>query len=229
MPEITVIGHRGAPHHAPENSIESFEKAIELGASVIELDVRLTMDCKVIVIHDEGVERTTNGRGEVGEKTLEELSGFTLKNGEKIPTLADVFERLAGKCRFIIDMKSESVEIPAYEIVLERGLMSDVLFASFHGPQLLNLKVRDGGARVAFACQEKKMNMVKIGKSLKATAVHPRAKLAKPVLIDGAHAEGLDMNVWTVNKPRHMRKFIDMGVDGIITDKPDVLIDILSK
>lgn len=228
MAEITVIGHKGAPHLAPENSMESFETALKLGVGAIELDVRLTKDGEVVVIHDGGVERTMNGRGKVKDKTLEELRVLTLKNRERIPTLAEVLEKFAGKCKFMIDMKAEFVEISAYEIVRGKGLISDVLFASLDGTQLLDLKVRDKNARVAFSCKDKKINMLKIGKSLRAAAINPKARLVRQELVDKAHAEGLDVNVWTVNKPRQMKKFIAMGVDGIITDKPDVLIQILN-
>ena len=229
MSDVIVIGHRGACTYAPENSLESFEKAIELGADLIELDVHLTGDREAVVIHDEKIDRTANGRGKVRDMSLETLRTFKLKSGEKIPTLAEVLERFSGQCGFVIDMKAKFAELPVYEAVAEKGLLSGVIFSSTDGTQLLELKVKDKNTRLAFICGDKKMNFIKIATSVKAEAVHLKAKLVKPEVVEKAHSEGLKVNVWTVNRPKKMIKLIDMGVDGIITDRPDVLMGVLKE
>ncbi len=224
-----VIGHRGAMAYAPENSVSSFETALNMGVQVLELDVHLSKDEEVVVIHDDTVERTTNGRGNVREMTLDELKSLKLKNGERIPTMSEVLDMFRGKCTFNVELKVPDVTIPAYNIVTEKGLLSNVLFSSFDGPQLLELKMKDEASRIAFLCKDKKINMITISRSLKAESIHPKKKLVKPDVIEKAHANGLKVNVWVVNRPSAMERFIKMGVDGIITDKPDVLAEVLKE
>jgi glycerophosphoryl diester phosphodiesterase len=228
MGKVTIIGHRGAMAYAPENTLSSFEKAVQLGAEVIEMDVHLSRDGEVAVIHDEKVNRTTNGRGLVSQMLLIELKKLRIKRTEQIPTLAEVLGKFKGRCQFNVELKGEGAALPALDIVKKCGLLKETIFSSFDGPQLVRIKGKDSRARVAFLCEEKKLNMLAIAKSLKAEAINPKKKLATPELIKNAHESGLKVNVWTVNRAPAMTKYIEMGADGIITNKPDVLKKLLS-
>ena len=155
-----IIGHKGAPKHAPENTMSSFDAALRVGARMVEMDLRLSGDGEVVLIHDAKINRVSNGRGKVEEMTLEELKALKLKKGERIATLAEVLDRFKGKCEFNLDLKAEKVGIPALEVVFEKGMLSDVLFSSQAGPQLLELKIKRKDARAAFSCKDKKMKIL---------------------------------------------------------------------
>jgi glycerophosphoryl diester phosphodiesterase len=224
-----IIGHRGAMAYAPENTIGSFRTALEMGAQMLEMDVHLSKDEEVIVIHEETVDKTSTGHGKVSDLTLEKLKTLELKNGEHLPTLAEVLELFKGKCHFNVELKGSNVSIPAYEVVSRAGLISDVLFSSFNGTQLLEIKMKDEVPRIALLCKDKKTHMLAIARRLKAEAVHPNKKLVKTGFIEEAHAIGLKVNVWVVNRASMMKKFLEQGVDGIITDKPDVLKNVITE
>ena len=229
MPEVAVIGHRGAMAYEMENSMSSFEAGLKMGAQMLEFDVHISKDGEVIVMHDERVNRTSNGRGYLNQLTLEEIKSIKLRNGEEIPTLREVLENFRGRCQFNVEIKGKKANLPAYEVVKELDMLDDVLFSSFSGPCLLKIKAKDKNARVACLSNERKINVIKIAKSLKAEAIHPKNNITTKKLIINAKMEGLDVNVWTVNRPSRMKKLIDWGVDGIFTNKPDVLMDILNN
>ena len=229
MPEVVVIGHRGAMAYEVENSMSSFEAGLKMGAQMLEFDVHLSKDGEVIVMHDERVGRTTNGRGLISHLTLKEIKAMKLKNGEKIPTLHEVLERFKGKCQFNVEIKGKGVNLSAYEVVKKLDMVDDVLFSSFSGPVLLKIKSKDKNVRLACLSNESKINVIKIAKNLKAEAIHPKNNITTKKLILNAKVEGLEVNVWTVNRPSRMKKLIEWGVDGIFTNKPDVLMKVLNN
>ena len=229
MSKILNIGHRGAMAYRPENTMSSFELAIEQGADMFELDAKLTLDGVVVVMHDNKVNRTTNGRGRISQMTAAELKELTIRETEKIPTLEGVLDRFGDRCEINIELKAKDVGIPSYELVMKKQLVQKVVFSSFDGMELARVKNRDDKARLAFLCEDRKLNMVSIAERLGAEVLSPKHKLTKPELVKKAHAAGLKVNVWTVNSPKKMQKFIDMGVDGIITNKPDVLNTVLTE
>jgi glycerophosphoryl diester phosphodiesterase len=223
MDGFQVIAHRGAPKSAPENSLEGFERALAAGATMLEMDVRATRDDAVVVIHDENLERTTNGRGPVSEYALSELRGLRLKNSEPIPTLSEVLERFGGRCQLNLDVKAKAAGPLALELVEEAGILERVLFSSLEGPSLLRLKAAHPEARVAFSCDDRRLNLLKIAESIGAEAVHPHKRLVNRRLVVDAHAIGMRVHAWIVNRRGAMRKLIDLDVDGIITERVERL------
>ena len=105
-----LISHRGASHYEPENTLRSFRRALDMGAGVIEFDVRKSLDGRLVVIHDRTVDRTTDGKGAVSGKTLSELRSLDAGCGERIPTLEEVFENFAGRCGLVIELKEKGTE-----------------------------------------------------------------------------------------------------------------------
>ena len=229
MNPVMIIGHRGAMANAPENSIESFEMAMEHGAHMIEMDVCLSKDGGVLVMHDDTLDRTTDGRGPVNSYTLNELLGFKLKNGESMPLLSETLERFRDRCALNIELKKASIAKPVVELVREQEMLSQVLISSFDGPLLMKIKMIEPDARIALLCNDKKLDMVKIAHNLRAESLHPEKKLVNPEIVQSAHSLGIEVHVWIVNGKREMRKFIGMGVDGIITERPQMLNEILSR
>ncbi|MFO7618072.1 MAG: glycerophosphodiester phosphodiesterase family protein [Thermoplasmata archaeon] len=227
MKDIGIIAHRGASALEPENSVAAFEKALEMGAHTIEMDVRTTLDGEAVLMHDETVNRTTSGHGRVSEMTFQEIKELRLRNREPVPPLKDVIERFKGRAYLILELKDHGSAGASCSLVKELKLWNDVTFSSFHGPWLVELKLRHPAAKAAFVSEDRKMDCVRIALSLKAQALHLGRRIATRKLIIQAHEADLDVNIWTVNTARQMRKFIEMGADGIITDKPDILIEAL--
>ncbi|MBI5967686.1 MAG: hypothetical protein HY882_07510, partial [Deltaproteobacteria bacterium] len=161
---VMVIAHRGFSGAAPENTLTAFQKAIEVGSDMIELDVHLSKDGEVVVIHDDSLERTSNGRGKVGDYPLQELKKFDAGSwfgpkfsGERIPTLKEVLELTQGKILVNIEIKDEYLGRYTIEDLVERslqevkraGMKNQVIFSSFHSSALDRSKERDSCPRTA--------------------------------------------------------------------------------
>lgn len=229
MPRIQIIGHRGAMALEAENSLGSFEKAIALGVDIVELDVRTTSDGEVIVLHDEDLKKTSNGTGRVPELSLKQIKTYRLKNHEQIPTLKEVLEKVSGRCEVNIHIKDANAVMRCCKIVNDMRIINDVVFTAFHGPWLIDLKTKYPNARVACISRDKNIDIVRIAICLKAEAINPASRITTKKLIDEAHGAGLRVNVWTVNFSWQMKKFIGWGVDGIITNRPDVLARVMKR
>ena len=241
---VFTISHRGFSGAAPENTLAAFKKAIEVGSDMIELDVHLSKDGEVIVIHDDTLKRTTTGNGRVSDFNLQELrtldagiwSGYQFR-GEKIPTLKEVFELTRGKILLHIELKEE--ELGRYGLIdltdrtlkeVERaGMLDQVLFGSFNLSAVD--RVREKYPRLPVALIYNKpwsFPQDAMGKralsilSCSGTVLN-QANLSK------AHEQGIKVFVWTLNTEAHIEHFLNIGVDGIITNHPDRLIKILQK
>jgi len=216
------IGHRGAGAYEPENTLKSFEKALELGVDAVELDVRRTKDDEVVVIHDADVERTTDGKGLVSELTLKEIKQLVAGKGEKIPTLDEVFDFLDKKVKILIELKETGLEKKVLDLIEEKGLVENVVIVSFSEDALkkvreLNDKVETGLIYV------KHRNPVKAALELKANYLLSLYRFTHTANVQEAHRNGLKVIVWTVNKEEEVGEYVKKGVDGIASDRPDIL------
>ncbi len=229
MKKILNIGHRGAMAYAPENTMTSFQLAVDQGADMFELDVKVTSDGVVIVMHDNKVNRMTNGRGRISQMSAKDIYELRILGTEKVPTLEGVLDKFGGTIGINIELKARGTGSLCVDLVVKKGLTARVLFSSFDGMELARVREANSDARLAFLCEEKKIEIVSIAERLGCEVVAPKHRLCKPDLVKMAHSKGLKVYVWTVNNPKKMRKFIDMGVDGIITNKPDVLAGVLAE
>lgn len=216
------IGHRGAKAYEPENTLRSFRRALDLGVNAVELDVRKTRDGNLVVIHDDRVDRTTNGKGLVNELTLEEIKELDAGKGEKIPTLEEALEFLDKKVKILIELKEIGLEDKVLEIVKNKNLEDNVIIISFHEEALkrtreLNERVETGLIYV------RHRNPIKAALSLKAQYLLPLYRFTHSTLIKKAHENGLKVIVWTINTLEEARKYAEKGVDGIASDRPDIL------
>ena len=217
------IGHRGARAYAPENTLTSFKKALEMGVDAIELDVRKTKDNQLVVIHDDNVKRTTNGDGLVCELTLKEIKGFSAEGGEKIPTLEEALDFLDKKVKVFVELKEEGIEKQVLSAIRERNLEKNVVITSFSEGALkkvreLNDKVETG---LIYA---KHKNPLKAALDLKANYLVALYRFVHTANVDKAHENGLKVVVWTINNPEEVEAYAKKGVDGIASDKPDILM-----
>jgi len=235
------IGHRGASAAAPQNTLAAFRKAIELGADGVELDVQLSKDGAVVVIHDFSVDKTTNGTGRVAEKTLAELKALDAGSkfspqfaGERIPTLSDVFDVLEGKLLVNVELKAPdrnrdtSLVAPVLEVVRTHGMEKRVLFSSFNHHVLRAMKQLAPGIPIGLLYAPHSPVYARrawLDPFEPHEARHPHYSMLSAPIIGWYHRRGLRVNTWVVNEPDEMRRLIEVDVDGIITNKPDVLRD----
>jgi glycerophosphoryl diester phosphodiesterase len=216
------IGHRGAKAYAPENTLSSFKKAIEIGVDAIELDVRKTKDNKLVVIHDADIKRTTNGKGLVAELTLKEIKGFSAEGGEKIPTLDEALDFLDKKVKVLIELKEVSMEEQVLSILHKRGLEKNVIITSFLEDALRKVRELDKEAETGLI-YAKHSNPVKAALELKANYLVALYRFTHTANVQKAHENGLKVIVWTINTPEEVEEFAKKGVDGIASDKPEIL------
>jgi glycerophosphoryl diester phosphodiesterase len=217
------VGHRGAKAYAPENTLTSFKKALEIGVDAVELDVRKTKDNQLVVIHDANVKRTTDGEGLVSELTLKEIKGFSAEKGEKIPTFQEALDFLDKKVKMFIELKETGVEEQVLSKVNERGLEKNVVIVSFLEDALKKVRELDKDIETGLIYAKHK-NPVKAALELKANYLLAFYRFTHTVNVQKAHENGLKVIVWTINKSEEVEEYAAKGVDGIASDKPDILM-----
>jgi glycerophosphoryl diester phosphodiesterase len=223
---VLRIGHRGAAGHEPENTLRSFERAIGLGADMVELDVQVCGTGELVVIHDETVDRTTDGSGPVGEMPFEALRALDAGDGERIPTLDEVLALLEGRAGVNVELKSLKSAGPAHASVMEAlgrpgWGAEDVLFSSFHLGELTELRKLSAEARVGVLVSEDPREVLEFAALVDAYSINPNYRRINGEFVEEAHGMGLKVFVWTVNEPGDIERMKGLEVDGIISDYPD--------
>jgi glycerophosphoryl diester phosphodiesterase len=251
LPTPIPIGHRGAAGDAPENTLPSFERAVAVGAATLESDVHLTRDGHVVIHHDAGVDRTSDGSGLVAEKTLAELreldAGYRFSpdggrshpfrdRGVRIPTLAEAYEAFP-EMRFNLEIKAATPGLVERTLQLSAARAGHTLLAAAD-PGIM-AALREAAAR--------KKVPVAIGASVADVLAFVRAALdgkppppgpmalqvppdfgGRPLVtarfVEHAHAHELHVHVWTINDPDEIERLLDLGVDGIVSDHPDRVV-----
>jgi glycerophosphoryl diester phosphodiesterase len=232
-----VIAHRGASRERPENTLAAFERALELGVDGVELDVHLTRDGHPVVIHDERLDRTTDGSGPVGDHTLAELRRLdagawfdAAYRGERIPTLAEVLERVGRHPLLInIELKTDRIAYPGLErrvgAILERaGCVERAVVSSFRPATLRKIREAAPSVRIGLLYARPLIAPVRKALRLGATSLHPPHFLTPASLVRRAHGSGLRVFCWTVNDLAVAHRLIAAKVDGLITDDPATLV-----
>lgn len=242
-----MIAHRGASADYPENTLAAFDAAIRMGADMVELDVQLTADGEVVAHHDKKVSRCTDGKGAVAAcslaalKALDAGSWFDRKfRGEKIPSLSEVLALCKGRAPLNIEIKTEAVtdgaaggiEERCLDLVARHGMTGHVAFSSFDPRALLHLRQLDASLTLA-VLYEKRLYAdclpSQIVKQVGADVFHcSRWQLTRRWL-DDLKAHGIPVNVYTVNREGDMRRLIAKGVNGLFTNRPGVLKQILEE
>jgi glycerophosphoryl diester phosphodiesterase len=239
--DFTLIAHRGASAYYPENTVPSFEGAIAMGADMIELDVQLTSDKEVVVFHDEKISRCTNGRGKIADHSLAKLkkldagSWFDKKfQNTRIPTLAEVLGVCKNKIAVNVEIKTEAVskmffggiEEKSLKIVERSGMNGHVVFSSFDPRAIMHLKQIDDRATVAVLFERKHYGSKlpsDIIESVGADAFNCSGSEFNQKWLANVKLKNIPVNIYTVNDTKNMKRFINMGVSGIFTNKPDIL------
>ena len=249
------LAHRGASALAPENTIEAFRLAVETGAGGLELDVHMTRDGHIVVIHDATVDRTTNGSGAVSEMTLHELRGFDAGynfspdggttrpyHGKdvRVPTLGHVLEEFPGVA-VNIEIKAPTPGIEETVLGVLRGANASGRTLVVSTPHAIVERFRKiSGGRVSTGASKweigvfyflSTLRMEQLARpayhALQVPLRHRGIPLVTPRFIRAAHARGVRVDVWTINQPDEMRRLLDLGADVIMTDRPGTLAEVL--
>lgn len=240
---VKVWAHRGASAYAPENTIAAFRMAMDMGADGLELDVHLSSDGKLMVIHDETVDRTSNGSGRVVDMTCQELKKLDFSNGMKefegarIPTLQEVFGLIKNSPLTVnIEVKCDVVLYPGIwdkliRLEREMGMQGRVLYSSFNHYVLQKIRELDPDAEIGLLYGNAMVDPWVYANYLKANAIHPHyfAALQCPGLMEGCEANGVKVNTWTVNKPEDVLALSHKGVNAVITNHPDMALKVLGR
>lgn len=216
------VGHRGARAYEPENTLRSFQKAIELGVDAVEFDVRKTKDNHIIVIHDPDIKRTTNSEGLVSNLTLQQIKNASIEKDEKIPTLEETLDFIDKKVKMFIELKEAGFEEQVLELIRKKELEKNVVVVSFLEEALRKFRELDSKIETGLIYAKHK-NPLKAALELKAQYLIAFYKFTHTTNIQKAHQNGLKIIVWTINTPEEVVAYKAKGVDGIASDKPDIL------
>ncbi|MFN2165068.1 MAG: glycerophosphodiester phosphodiesterase [Anaerolineae bacterium] len=221
---LLCIGHRGACGHAPENTLASVRKALELGAPCLEIDV-YHVDHRLVVFHDDRLERTTNGTGYLLEQRFDYLHTLDAGRGERIPTLEEVFETVDRRAGVNIEIKGPATARPVVGLLGElrrRGWPDElILVSSFDHRQLAEVRRLDPTIRIGALIVGLPVDDAAFAAALGAYSVHLSLEFIDRRFVADAHARGLQVFVFTVDHPEDIRKMAQLGVDGIFTDFPE--------
>jgi glycerophosphoryl diester phosphodiesterase len=237
-PAPLALAHRGGAALAPENTLAAFSLASGLGIRYLETDVRVTADGELVCFHDETLDRVTAGRGPVRRHTLSSLRALRVGGREPIPTLAEALEAFPD-ARFTVDLKDREAIGPLVRLLRQQGVRERVCVAGAWDGWLAAVRTEAPGVRTALGWRalsglvcSARAGMPPARRLATAEFAHVPLRLGRlPVfverLVEVAHRIGVRVVVWTVDDPVQMGRLLDAGVAGIITDRPDVLREVL--
>jgi glycerophosphoryl diester phosphodiesterase len=254
-----VIAHQGGDGLWPGDTMYAFEKAIDAGVDVLEMDAHITKDGQLVLMHDEEVDRTTDGSGLIEDRTLDELkqldAAYKWSNDDgktfpyrgkniQVPTLEELFQKFP-QMRYVIEIKltQNPIDKPLCNLIRQHEMQDKVLIASFHDEAMQNF--RKICPEVATSASRTEVrNFVLLGKVFLSGLLAPKYQSIQPPydpkesmnipimterFVQEAHAKNIKVEPWTVDDPELMKKYINWGVDGIMTDRPDLMIDVLTE
>jgi len=223
-----IIGHRGASGYKPENTMASFQLAAEQDADGIEFDVRLSQDGEIIIIHDALVDRTTNGHGSVSEMSLAQIREFDAGDGERIPTLAELFETMGDSLLYNIEIKEyqwrdRGLETAVSTLIHQHNLQNKVIISTFSPIALRRAQKAAAGLFPTALCRLPFRYQPYLYHLIDGEADHPKHTMIDEQYMAWAKKRGYRTNTWTVDDPAEAQRLAKLGVHGIITNTPDVI------
>jgi len=226
---IEVTGHRGAAGLEPENTLRSIRKAIELGVDRVEVDVRVSKDGWLVVIHDETVDRTTNGHGYVKDLTFHELRELDAGRGERIPTLEEVLKLTRGKVTLQIELKAAEATEPTVYLIERNKAEREVILTSFMHELLRKVHTINPVLRTGALFFDVQGDICQRAIDVHSEAIHVYYRNVDSKLVEEAHKRGLKIAVWNPDETEDMKKMISLNVDVIGTNRPDILLNLLKE
>ena len=254
-----VIAHQGGDGIWPGDTMYAFEKAVEIGADVLEMDAHITKDNQIVLMHDEKVDRTTNGEGLIEDLTVAELkqldAAYQWSNdgdktfpfrgqGIQVSTLEELFQKFP-QMRYVIEIKltENPIDKPLCDLIRKHNLQNKVVIASFHDEAMQNFRTTCPEVATS-ASRGEVTEFVLLGKVFLSGLVAPQYQSIQPpydpsesmnipimtrLFIREAHAKNVAVEPWTVDDPALMKQYIEWGVDGIMTDRPDLMMKLLKE
>ena len=223
MGKVLIIAHRGASAYEPENTLRSVKKALELGADMVEVDVRASREGHIVVVHDAVVDRTTDGKGYVKDMTLKELKRLNAGLGEHVPTLQEVVRLIRGKAQLVVEIKVAGIEKRVLQILKENELDRHAFITSFYHPILKRVKELEPNIRTGAIVVARAIKAAQLALDANSNALFPKHFYVDPQMVEEAHRHDLAVYPWTVDTLNEIEPLIKMYVDGIVTNKPDLL------
>lgn len=251
MAKCNVISHRGANRVAPQNTLDAFKRSIQYKADGFETDVHMTSDGIPVICHNYSVDKTSDGKGDIASRTLEQLKKLDFGSyfhhsfkGTRIPTLEE-FLKLSEKANLkVLNIEIKSPRNKDYtiadtiiEAVKAHNLFDKLLISSFDPDLLVYIKDIEENCKTGFLYSPDKPitykqvlgRAVDFAKSIDADALHPHQIFVTKELVESAHENGIMVNPWTVNKEKDMKKLLGFGVDGLITDVPNIAKKVIEE
>lgn len=233
------FAHRGGTSAAPENTLPAFERAVELGYAYLETDVHLSADGVLMAFHDPDLGRTCGVDASIADLTADELADVRVDGREPIPTMVELLDRFPG-ARFNIDCKSDAAAGPLVTLVRERDLLDRVCIGAFSHARLTKIRSLLGD-RLLTCMSPQEIARLRLTGRVRGTerrvaqvpvraadqGVGRRLTVVTPGFVANARRHGVAVHVWTIDDPVEMHRLLDLGVDGIMTDRPEVLRDVL--
>ncbi|HXF64887.1 MAG TPA: glycerophosphodiester phosphodiesterase family protein [Caldilineaceae bacterium] len=226
---VYVVGHRGAAGVQPENTLKGFRYALELGVDYVECDVHLTRDGHLVVMHDATVNRTTNGAGAIRDLTFERIRRLDAGDGEQVPTLDEVLETVRGRARLLCELKGMGVEEAAVAAVRAHGMEEEVTFTSFSLERLARVRELGSHYRIGAILPNATEFEIARAAALAAVGIGVHYKNLCLRILEEAHQAGLEVRAWNPDTLPEQQAMIALGVDGISTNRPDILIAYLRR
>ncbi|MBE8725228.1 glycerophosphodiester phosphodiesterase [Flavobacterium hungaricum] len=220
------IAHRGAKAYEPENTLQAFQKALDLNSDGIELDVHLSVDGHIIVMHDETIDKMTNGTGEINTYTLAELKSFLITEKHQIPTLNEVFDLVDKKCFINVELKNADTSKQVVSLIEEYISQKEwdyqhFIISSFDWSALEEVHHLNPKILIGVLTEEDLDTALAFAESIKAKAIHPDYNLLNSENVQKIQEKGFLVFPWTVNSDEDIQKVKGYKVDGIISDNPD--------
>ena len=219
-----IMGHRGAPADEPENTLRSFARALAVGVAAVELDVQLTRDGRLAVIHDETLDRTTNGRGPVQDFTLAELQRLDAGRGEPVPSLEEVFDLVQGKAHLVVELKQPEAAGALLEFFRTRRAFDAATIVSFWHPAVKALKEAEPRLNTGVLMVGCPADPVGLARAARAGTLALNFRYVNQELVDTAHQQDIKVMVWNIDDPETLKLYLAMNLDAICTNRPREII-----
>jgi glycerophosphoryl diester phosphodiesterase len=226
---LHIMGHRGAAALEPENTLRGIRRALALGVAAVEIDVQLTKDGQLAVIHDGTVDRTTNGQGLVRDFTLAELKGLDAGQGEAIPSLAEVVAEVVGKAHLVIELKHPEAAPALLEFLQARNIFKQTHIISFWHPVMRALKTKEPRLQTGVLLVGCPADPVGMARAALADALVLHYGYVTQALVAVAHSANLLVYIWNIDDVETLEPYLAMNLDGIGSNRPDVLVEYVRR
>jgi glycerophosphoryl diester phosphodiesterase len=220
-----IMGHRGAPAYEPENTLRSFRRALAMGVTAVELDVQLTQDGRLAVIHDETLDRTTNGRGLVKDFALAELRKLDAGQGEPVPSLEEAYELVKDKAHLLVELKQPEAAPALLKFFRRHQAFNAAQAISFWHPAVKALKEAEPRLQTGVLMVGCPVDPVGLARAARADALVLNYRYVNRGLVEAARRQDIQVTVWNIDDPKILEPYLAMDLYAIGTNRPQEIIN----